>query len=195
MYMYQEVQYYFLVKDGAGEALRNTKQRSSKTLQTTSVRQSNANSTLKPPLTFNEVEKTKHENFDFVCFFFVHFARHNSKSIRCMRVLKCPTTVLLTYYIPICFEFRVSYEWRVMPNNFPKAPSRACAYTLIGFSRNNRVDGQLNAFLVCQELTVYNLVRRSWFIVFSINLVYLKAVQSSKERYCVQNFWVQRIGR
>ena len=38
MYMYQEVRYYFLVKDGAGEALRNTKQRSSKTLQTTSLR-------------------------------------------------------------------------------------------------------------------------------------------------------------
>ena len=45
---------------------RNTKQRSSKGLQTISVRYSNAKSTLKVSLPFNEVEKTIRENFDFV---------------------------------------------------------------------------------------------------------------------------------
>ena len=51
---------------GIGAALRETKQRSSKSLQTASLCYSNAKSTVKVPLTFNKVEKTKVENFDFV---------------------------------------------------------------------------------------------------------------------------------
>ena len=41
------------------------KQRSEKRLQTTSVCYSINKSTLKTPLTFAKVEKTKHENLDF----------------------------------------------------------------------------------------------------------------------------------
>ena len=41
---------------------QNTKLRSAKTLQTTSLCYSNAKSTLKVPLTFSMVEKTKLEN-------------------------------------------------------------------------------------------------------------------------------------
>ena len=42
------------------------KQRSSKSLQTTYLCYSNAKSTLKVPLNFNKVEKTKLEIFNFV---------------------------------------------------------------------------------------------------------------------------------
>ena len=45
---------------------KKTKQRSEKSLQTTSLCYSIAKSSLKPPLTFSKVEKTKRENFDFV---------------------------------------------------------------------------------------------------------------------------------
>ena len=53
---------------GIGTAVKKTKQRSSKSLQTTctSLCYSNAKSAVKVPLTFNKVEKTKVENFDFV---------------------------------------------------------------------------------------------------------------------------------
>ena len=45
---------------------QKTKQRGEKSLQTTSLCYSIAKSTLKTPLTFSKVDKTKHENFDFV---------------------------------------------------------------------------------------------------------------------------------
>ena len=70
----------FLVRDGAGSngrlylietAHRNTKQRSMKSLQTTSPCYSIAKSTLSVQLTFNQVEKTKHEiSILFIFFFF-----------------------------------------------------------------------------------------------------------------------------
>ena len=49
-----------------GAAPRETKYRSAKTLQTTFFSYHNAESTLKVVLTFNKVEKTKDESFDFV---------------------------------------------------------------------------------------------------------------------------------
>ena len=58
-YNYQEVR-YFLVTPEKSEA------GSKKSLQTTSLGYSIAKSTLKTPLTFSEVEKTKHENFHCV---------------------------------------------------------------------------------------------------------------------------------
>ena len=48
---------------GIGAASRKIKQRSSKSLQTTSLYYSSAKSTLNVPLPINKVEKT---NFDFV---------------------------------------------------------------------------------------------------------------------------------
>ena len=51
---------------GMGAAPRKTKQRSEKSLQATSPGYSIAISTLKVPLAFNKVEKTKLESFEFV---------------------------------------------------------------------------------------------------------------------------------
>ena len=67
------VRMYFLVKDWAGlkwpsiATPRKMKQWELKSLQTTSLCYSNATckSTPKVPLTFNKLEKTKLENFDF----------------------------------------------------------------------------------------------------------------------------------
>ena len=61
-----------------------------KRLQTTSLCYSNAKSTLKVLLTFNRVEKTKLEKFDFVHFLSFFFATHNSKSIRSLQILNIP---------------------------------------------------------------------------------------------------------
>ena len=49
-----------------GAVPRRTKQRSAKGLQTTSLCYSNAKFTVKVLLTFNKVENTKLESFDFV---------------------------------------------------------------------------------------------------------------------------------
>ena len=49
-----------------GAAPGKTKQRSAKSIQTISLRYSSAKSTLKVLLNYNKVEKTEHENFDFV---------------------------------------------------------------------------------------------------------------------------------
>ena len=58
---------------------------------------------LKVPLTFNKVEKTKNENFDFLFF----FGRHDSKSIQCMGILNIPNDCSATHYIFTGFELRV----------------------------------------------------------------------------------------
>ena len=52
-----------------------------------------------------------------MCCFFFH--RNNSKSIRYLRILNTPSNCSANQQvsravIPTCFEFRVSYEWRVM---------------------------------------------------------------------------------
>ena len=56
-----------------------------------------AKSTLKTPLTFSKVEKTKHANFDFVhllssssLFFFFFSFKHKLKSIRLVKTLNIP---------------------------------------------------------------------------------------------------------
>ena len=67
---------------------QKNKAESSKNLQTTSLFHSNAKTTLTVLLTFNKVEKTKVENFDFVFFFLLLFflARHNY-SIRSLQII------------------------------------------------------------------------------------------------------------
>ena len=73
---------------------KKTKQRSEKSVQTTTLCYSIAKSTLKTPLTFSKVKKTKHENFDFVhllsssFFFLVSFIKHNSKTIQYVQILR-----------------------------------------------------------------------------------------------------------
>ena len=71
---------------------QKTKQRSEKSLQTTSLCYSIAKSTLKTPLRFSKVEKTKHENFDFVHLLSSSssFIKHNSKTIQCVQILNIP---------------------------------------------------------------------------------------------------------
>ena len=114
---------------------QKTKQRSSKRLQT------NAKSTLKIPLTFNKVEKTKLEDFNFVHLFSssFFFARHNPKSIQCIQILNIPNNwsanLLHTYLFWSLCELRVaSYGLKTVPKSF-----RILMHTLLGFSRNNCV--------------------------------------------------------
>ena len=71
------------------------KQRSSKSLQTTSLCYCNAKSTLKVLLIFNKVDKTNVENLDFIHLvpsssssFFL--AKHNSKRIQSQQILNIP---------------------------------------------------------------------------------------------------------
>ena len=77
-----------------GAIPRKVKQMSAKSIQTISLSYSSAKSTLKVPLTFNKVEKTKNENFNFV-----HLVssvdQHNLATIRCMQILYIPRTALL----------------------------------------------------------------------------------------------------
>ena len=128
-------------------APRKMKQRSSKCLQTTSLSYSNAKSTLKVPLTFNTLEKTKHKNLNFIhlfsssCFF---LARHNSKSIWCMRILNipndCSANLLHSYTV-----FVLSFVWvtsgdelHVWPKTVHKL-LRTLMRILLGFPHNNCV--------------------------------------------------------
>ena len=80
-----------------------------KSLQTTSLCYSNVKSTLSVPLTFNRVEKNKHENFYFCSsssFFFL--VTNNSKLYSVCDYYNIPNDVLLMEIIPTCFELRVS---------------------------------------------------------------------------------------
>ena len=60
----------------------------------TSLCFSNVKSTPEVPLTFNKVEKTKLENFDFVHLSSFFFHRHSPKSIRSLRILNIPNGCL-----------------------------------------------------------------------------------------------------
>ena len=112
---------------------QKTKQRSEKSLQTTSLCYSIAKPTLKSTLTFSTVEKTKHENFDFVhllsSFFFLLSSsfffsiRHNSKTVRWMQILSMPKIPLLMKIILPCFwavyELRLaSYGLKLFQTRF-----------------------------------------------------------------------------
>ena len=67
-------------------------------------------------LTFNNFEKNKHENFDFVHLFsssfFLH--RHSSKSIRSLQILSIPKYSLANLLLP--FLFCALHELRVLSN-------------------------------------------------------------------------------
>ena len=104
---------------GIGAAPRKTKQRSEKSLQTTSLCYSIAKSTLKTPLTFSKVEKTKLENFDFVHLLSSSSSSSSSSSItqKLYGVCKYKTyqmIALLMEIIPTCFELFTTYDWRAM---------------------------------------------------------------------------------
>ena len=58
------------------------------------------------------VEKTKPENFNFVCLSFL-LATHNSKLYHVCKYCPYQMTALLKEIISTCFELRVSYNWQV----------------------------------------------------------------------------------
>ena len=111
-----------------------------KSLQTTSLCYSIAKSTLKTPLTFSKVEKTKHKNFDFVHLLSsFSFIKHNSKTIRCVQILRtpndCSDNVDYSYMFWAVYELRlVSYGLKTVSNTL-----RVLLRTLLSFSRNNCV--------------------------------------------------------
>ena len=90
---------------------RKMKRRSSKSLWTMSLCCSIVKSTLKVPLTFNKGEKNKQKIrfcsaslFLFLLFFSSSFAMHNSKTIRCKRILKTPKNCSANGDNPYLFE-------------------------------------------------------------------------------------------
>ena len=109
-----------------------TKQRSEKSLQTTSFCYSIAKSIRKTLLTFSKVEKTKHENFDFVhllSLFFFFSIKHNSKTIRCMQILSIPNDCSAnedySYLFGAVYELRLaSYGLKTVSNTL-RSPSYA----------------------------------------------------------------------
>ena len=118
---------------------QKTKQRSEKSLQTTSFCYSIAKSILKTPPTFSKVEKTKHENFDFVHLLSSSFIKHNSKTIRCVQILNipndCSANVDYSYMFWAVYELRlVSYGLKTVSNTL-----HVLLRTLLIFSRNNCV--------------------------------------------------------
>ena len=150
------------------------KQRSSKSLQTNFLWYSNAKSTLKVPPTSNKVEKTKLENFNFVhfCFF---LARRNSKTIQSWWILNIPNDCLanlLHSYLfwASCKVWVASYGLKTVPKSL-----HIVVRTLLGFSDKNcvgvahTVRPHLDYWV--RAVQAVRGVRRSSFIVFSINLV------------------------
>ena len=86
-----------------------------------------AKSTLKTPLTFIKVDKTKHENFDLVyllssSFFFCFFSvKHNSKTIWFVKILNIPNgwyfTVDYSYWLSSSCDLRLaSYGLETVTN-------------------------------------------------------------------------------
>ena len=117
---------------------QKTKQRSEKSLQTTSLCYSIAKSILKTPLTFSKVEKTKYENFDFV-HLLSSFIKHNSKTIQCVQILNIPNDCSAngdySYMFWAVYElWLASYGLKTVSNTL-----RVLLRTLLSFSRNNCV--------------------------------------------------------
>ena len=64
-----------------------------------------------PLLTFLKVEKTKHENFNFVHLLSLS-GTHISKSIRCMQILYIPNNCSTTGHLPSSdLGWHMSYDW------------------------------------------------------------------------------------
>ena len=102
-----------------------------------------------------------------------------------LRVKAHQTTALLIYYVTTCFELCVSCDWKVIAQK-PSLRDRVLyAFWLLtqylcGRGTNSQATpGLLNASCV-QATSLLDLnklrVRRSYFIIFSINLLYLNAI-------------------
>ena len=125
---------------------KNTKQRSERSLQTTSLCYSIAKSTFKTPLTSSKVEKTKPENFAFVhilssssSFFFS--IKHYSKTIRFVKIWNIPNgwpfAVDYSYRFSASCKLQLAsymYGLNTIPNTL-----RVLLHTLLSFSFNNCV--------------------------------------------------------
>ena len=119
-----------------------------KCFQTTSICYSFAKSSLKSLINFSKVEKTKHENFDFVhllsssFFFFLVSSfffsiRHNSKTIRCLKILCIPNDCSANE--DYSYLFWAVYELRLASSGLKTVSNtlRVLLRTLLNFSWNN----------------------------------------------------------
>ena len=120
---------------------KKTKQRSEKSLQTTSLCYSIAKCTLKTPLTFSKVKKTKLEKFDFLHLLSSpsFFIKHNSKTIRCVQILRTPNDC--SSNVDYSYMFWAVYELRLASYGLKTVSNTLCVLlrTLLSFSRNNCV--------------------------------------------------------
>ena len=158
------------------------KQRSSKSLRTTSFYYSNDKSIPKVLLTFNKVQKTKLENFDFLhllsSLFFL--ARHNSKSIWSLQILNIPNDCLAnllhsSLFWALCKLRVLSYGLKTVPKLL-----HILMRTLLSFPHNNCVGVARKVWphldYWARAVKAARSIGRSSCITFSINLVKLKAV-------------------
>ena len=120
---------------------QKTKQRSEKSLQTTSLCYSIAKSTLKTLLTFSEGQENQTCKFRFCSssFFFFFSIRHNSKTIWFVKILNIPngwsSTVDYSYWFLASSELQLaSYGLKTVANTL-----HILLHTLLKFSRNNCV--------------------------------------------------------
>ena len=141
------------------------------------------------PLTFNRVEKTKLENFDFVYLFLSFFYRNNLKRVRSLWILNIPnncSAIVLRSYL-----FWASCELWVASFGLKRVAEtlHVLMRMLLGFSRMNCVGiariVRPHLDYCAHAVQAARSVRRSLFVVFSINLVYSKAIYSSRDCCCL----------
>ena len=139
-------------------------------------------------------EKTTRENFDFVHLlsFLPSFCSEelHLKTIACMRIVNILNDCSATWHPPflgLCGVWATTGELR--PRNCRLLSPRTLHVLGCHCPCNNRVDvariGTPDLRHWTRVPRAARSVRRSSFIVFAINLVNLKAVYSSRERYCV----------
>ena len=155
---------------------------------------SDAKSTVKVLLTFNKVEKTKNEILDFVHLHsFLCLARHISTTIQSLRILNipndCSANLLNSYlYSDLCELQVVSYGRKLSLSHVTFSCICFLAFHAIIVWEWHVQSDHTRTTSRCRSHAVQaaKSVRKSLFITFSIDLVYLKkAVQSSREHYCI----------
>ena len=147
-----------------------TKQKNTKSLQTTSLCHSIDKSTSQDLVTVFRVEKTKREKFVFVHLSFFLFIMHNSNTIRCIRILY----TLLFWSGAMCRLRLVSYGHKTV---FQHATcSRLDTSLPSGHAINSQATPRLLSMCVLQAATCLLATVRGLTIIFSIYLVYLNTV-------------------
>ena len=125
--------------------LKKKRSRGVKSLQTTNTLLFYycCKSTQKTPLTLKKVEKTKHENFEFVHFLssssFFFFITHNSKTIQWVQILSIPSDCYANE--DYSYLFWAVYKLRLVSYGPKTVAHMLCSLlcTLLNFSHNNCV--------------------------------------------------------